>query len=101
MKITIDGTAAEVVELVTALGEGLVELVDEYRDDCMDDEWESFDEDDDDDDEEEDHTGKCKIMGLSAKDGSDKNVTSAVSQIMDAISAVMNDPESDKLTGKE
>ena len=99
MKITIDGTAAEVVELVTALGEGLVELVDEYRDDCMDDEWETFDEDDD--DEEEDHNGKCKVMAFSAKDGSDKNVTSAVSQIMNAISAVMNDPESDKLTGKE
>lgn len=98
MKITIDGTAAEVVELVTALSEGLVELVDEYRDDdSMDDEWDSFDEDDD----EEDHNGKCKVMEFSAKDGSDKNVTSAVSQIMNAISAVMNDPESDKLTGKE
>lgn len=100
MKITIDGTAAEVVELVTALGEGLVELVDEYRDDCMDDEWEPFDEDDD-ADEEEDHNGKCKVMGLSAKDGSDKNTALAVSQIMNAISSVMNDPESDKLTGKE
>ena len=100
MKITIDGTAAEVVELVTALSEGLVELVDEYRDDCMDDEWESFDEDDD-DEEEDGNAGKCKMMEFSAKDGSDKNTSSAVAQIMNAISAVMNDPESDKLTGKE
>lgn len=100
MKITIDGTAAEIVELVTALSEGLVELVDEYRDDdCMDDDWGSFGEDDD--DEEEDHTGKCKIMEFSAKDGSDKSVTSAVSQIMNAISAAMNDPENDKFKGKE
>ena len=99
MKITIDGTAAEVVELVTALSEGLVELVDEYRDDCMDDEWESFD--DEDDEEEDDNAGKCKMMEFSARDGSDKNTASAVSQIMNVISAVMNDPESDKLIGKE
>lgn len=99
MKITIDGTAAEIVELVTALSEGLVELVDEYRDDDMDDEWESFDEDDD--DEEEDSTDKRKNMKFNAKDGSDTNVPSTVSQIMNAISAVMNDPENDKFKGKE